>query len=144
MSRFRQGIDGKHHLTLMRSERAMTDCHPLSVMSLQTVQKLSQEMGATLDKRRFRANIYVDLTVAEGFAEDALVGRSVRIGSQVVVSILARDRRCMMITLDPDTTEIAPLLLKQVAQAHDGTAGIYGAIQTEGIVRKGDPLQLIE
>ena len=44
-----------------------------------------------VDKRRFRANVYVDLTSAKGFAENELVGRSVRIGPKVVVTILERD-----------------------------------------------------
>src|ERR1044072_4573370 len=33
-----------------------------------------------MDKRRFRANVYVDLTSAQGFAENQFVGRSLRIG----------------------------------------------------------------
>src|SRR5439155_12038516 len=93
----RDGIDDKHHVTLLRSERAMTDCRPLSLLSLQTVRHLSDETGMTVDKRRFRANIYVDLTSAEGFAEDQFVGCSIRIGSKVILSILERDSRCMMI-----------------------------------------------
>src|SRR4029077_17590086 len=99
----RNGIDQKHQLTLMRSERALTDCRPVSIFSLQSARQLSDETGTPVDKRRFRANIYVDLTSAEGFAENEFVGRSLRIGPKVVVRILERDARCMMITLDPDT-----------------------------------------
>jgi MOSC domain-containing protein len=47
----------------------------------------------------------MDLGSAGGFAEDAYVGRALRIGSKVVVSVLERDPRCKMITLDPDTAE---------------------------------------
>jgi uncharacterized protein YcbX len=39
----------------------MTDCRPVSLFSLQTVRKLGEETGTTLDKRRFRANVYMDL-----------------------------------------------------------------------------------
>ena len=87
----RDGIDQKHQLTLMRSERALTDCRPVSIFSLQSARQLAEEMGTPVDKRRFRANIYVDLTSAEGFAENELVGRSVQIGPKVVVRILERD-----------------------------------------------------
>src|SRR5439155_9216864 len=97
----RADIDEKHQLTLMRSERAMTDCRPVSIFSLQSAQQLAQETGTPMDKRRFRANVYVDLASAEGFAENEFVGRSLRIGPKVVVSVLERDPRCMMITLDP-------------------------------------------
>ena len=48
-------------LTLLRSDRALTDCRPLSLFSLQTAAQLGQEVGATVDKRRFRANLYLDL-----------------------------------------------------------------------------------
>ncbi len=139
----RDGIDEKHHLTLLRSDRALTDCRPLSLISVQSVRQLAEETGIAVDKRRFRANIYLDLTSAEGFAEDDFVGHSLRIGSKVTLSILQRDGRCMVITLDPETGEKAPAVLKTVAQVHDGMAGIYAAVLVEGMVRKGDPVTLL-
>src|SRR5437868_2782980 len=89
----RNGIDQKHQLTLMRSERALTDCRPVSIFSLQSARQLTEEMGTPVDKRRFRANIYIDLTSAQGFAENDFVGKSLRIGPTVVVTILERDSR---------------------------------------------------
>jgi uncharacterized protein YcbX len=138
------GIDAKHELTLRRSDRAMTDCRPLSIFAVQSAKKLGQETGIAVDKRRFRANVYLDLASSEGFAEDEFVGRSLRIGPKVVVSILERDPRCMMITLDPETAEKEPVLLKKVAQAHAGMAGVYGAMLVEGMMRKGDPVELLD
>ena len=140
----RAEIDKKHQLTLMRSERAMTDCRPVSIFSLQSARQLAEETGMQMDKRRFRANVYVDLGSVEGFAENKFVGRSVRIGPKVVVTILERDPRCVMITLDPDTGEKTPAILKKVAQAHDGMAGVYGAVMVEGILHKGDLVEVFE
>ena len=40
----------------------------------------------------------------------------------------------MMITLDPDTGEKEPAILKKVAQAHAGMAGVYGAVLVEGMI----------
>ena len=140
----RADIDQKHQLTLMRSERAMTDCRPFSMFSLQSAQQLGNETGMQMDKRRFRANVYVDLASGKGFAENEFVGRSLRIGPKAVVTILERDPRCMMITLDPDTGEKMPELLKRVAQAHDGMAGVYGAVMVEGMLHRGDPVELLE
>src|SRR6266446_7182928 len=65
-------------LTLMRSERAMTDCRPLSLFSVQTTRRLGEELGIDLDKRRFRANVFMDLASTAGFAEDGFVGRMLR------------------------------------------------------------------
>lgn len=140
----RAGLEVKHQLTLLRSDRALTDCLPLSIFSVQTARKLGEETGVAVDKRRFRANVYLDLASSEGFAENEFVGRSLRIGSKVVVSVLERDTRCMMIVLDPDTAEKTPAILKQVAQAHEGMAGVYGAVLVEGTIRKGDPVELLD
>jgi uncharacterized protein YcbX len=140
----RAGIDQKHQLTLMRSERAMTDCRPMSIFSLQSARQLGEETGTPMDKRRFRANIYVDLASSGGFAENEFVGRSLRIGPKAVVSVLERDARCMMITLDPDTGEKEPAILKKVAQAHDGMAGVYGVVLVEGMLHKGDPVEVLD
>jgi uncharacterized protein len=105
---------------------------------------LDEEIGTSVDQRRFRANIYVDFNAASGFAEDGFVGRSIRMGSKVVISILERDPRCAVITLDPDTGESTPKFLRQVAQAHQGMAGVYGAVLLEGTVRKGDAVELLD
>src|SRR5215469_13801438 len=140
----RTDVDQKHQVTLMESQRPMTDCRPVSIFSLQSAQQLADETGTQADKRRFRANVYVDLTSAKGFGENELVGRSVRIGSKVVITILERDSRCMIITLDPDTGEQTPAILKKVAQAHDGMAGVYGAVMVEGMLHKGDAVELLK
>jgi hypothetical protein len=140
----RADVDQKHQITLMQSQRAMTDCRPVSIFSLQSAQQLGNETDTKADKRRFRANVYVDLTSREGFAENKLVGRSIRIGGKAVIAILERDPRCVIITLDPDTGEQAPAILKKVAQAHDGMVGVYGAVLTEGLIHKGDSIEVMD
>jgi len=133
-----------HSLTLLRSERAMTDCRPISLFSLQTARQLGEEVGTTLDKRRFRANVYLDLVGMGGFSENDFVGRKLRVGAKVVVSVLERDPRCQMITLDPDTGAPNPQILSRVARGHDGTAGVYGAVLAEGLIRTDDPVELLD
>jgi MOSC domain-containing protein YiiM len=49
----------------------------------------------------------------------------------------------MMITLDPDTAEKTPAILKQVAQNHGNNIGVYGAVLVEGMVRQGDSIELL-
>jgi uncharacterized protein YcbX len=140
----RTAVDEKHQLTLLRSQRAMTDCRPVSLFSVQSARQLSQETETPVDKRRFRANVYLDLASNDGFAEDKFVGRSLRIGPKVIVRVLERDSRCAMVTFDPDTAERTPALLRKIAQAHEGLAGVYGAVMIEGMLRKGDPVELLE
>ncbi|HEV2805710.1 MAG TPA: MOSC domain-containing protein [Chthoniobacterales bacterium] len=144
IERLRAGLDQKHELRLLRSDKALTDCRPVSLFSLQTARTLSQETRADVDKRRFRANIFLDLASGAGFGEDQFVGKSLRLGAKATVRVLQRDGRCMMITLDPDTAEKTPAVLKAVAQAHEGMAGVYGAVLVEGMIRKGDPVELLD
>jgi uncharacterized protein YcbX len=140
----RAGIEHNHEIRLIRSDRSLTDCAPLSFFSLQTVQQLEKESATQIDKRQFRASVYLDLPGVAAFAEDEFVGRSLRLGSKVTAVVTKRDGRCMMITLDPDTAEKSPPVLKTVAQKHDGKAGIYSAIVVEGLVRKGDLVELLD
>ncbi len=131
-------------LTLVRSERALTDCRPVSLISLQTAQQLGDELGIPLDPRRFRANIVADLAGEPGFSEDAYLKKKLRIGSKLILTVVARDPRCAMISLDPDTAEPDPAVLRQVAQEHEGDAGVYGAVLVEGTVRPGDKIELLD
>lgn len=139
-SMLRDGLGDSNGLTLLRSDRSMTDCRPISIISLQTVRQLSQELGIELDKRRFRANLYIDLQSNNGFVEDEFVGRTLRIGARVAIAVVKRDSRCKISTLDPDTAQPNPELMKHLARKHDGQAGIYGAVLVEGAIRPGDEM----
>ncbi len=136
----RDGLD----LSLVRSDRALTDCRPVSLISIQTTRQLSQEVGVELDKRRFRANVYVELAGGAGYDEDAWVGRRLRIGPKAQIAVMDRDPRCKMITLDPDTAQANPEVMRRVAKGHDGTAGVYAAVLVEGVIRAGDEITLLD
>jgi uncharacterized protein YcbX len=138
-----EGLRGENRLTLVRSDRALTDCRPVSIISLQTIRQLEAEVGIPLDKRRFRANIYLDLASGGGFAEDELIGRRLRIGASAEIMVLERDPRCKMISLDPETGEHNPEVFRRVAQAHDACAGVYCAVLVEGLLTKGDSIEVV-
>lgn len=142
-SQIRQGLADETGLTLLRSDRALTDCRPISLISSQTIGQLGREVGDPVDPRRFRANLYLNLNAAEGFAEDAYVGHTLAIGPKVKILILERDPRCKMITLDPETGKINPRVLQHVGRDHEGHAGVYGAVLVEGVVCQGDQVELM-
>jgi hypothetical protein len=139
-----EGLRGENHLTLVRSDRALTDCRPVSLISIQSIRQIEAESGFFIDKRRFRANIYFNLGSDEGFGEDRLVGRRLRIGSQAEMMILERDPRCKMISLDPETGEHNPEVLRKVARAHAAYAGVYAAVLVEGILTQNDSIELLD
>lgn len=129
-------------LSLIRSDRALTDCRPVSLISTKTISQLSDEVDDRLDPRRFRANIYADLGLAGGFAEDRFVGKQLQIGERAVIAVLDRDPRCKMISIDPETAEENSEVLRTVAKQHDNKAGVYCAVLMEGTVRQGDSIVL--
>lgn len=139
-----EGLRGENQLTLVRSDRALTDCRPVSLISLQTIRQVEAESGISLDKRRFRSNIYLDLNGGHGFGEDEWVGRKLQIGSTAMIMVLERDPRCKMISLDPETAEHNPEILRHVAQEHETFAGVYGAVLVEGVLKRGDPIDVLD
>jgi hypothetical protein len=144
ITKLSEGLDGTHALSLLGSHRSFTDCRPVSIFSVQTVRQIGEEVGFALDKRRFRANVYADLTPMNGFAENAFIGHKLQIGAKAVVAVTDRDPRCKMITLDPNTAEAIPDVLRTVRDRHEGKAGLYGVVLVEGTIRPGDEIQLLD
>lgn len=144
LDRLGKSAGQKGELSLIRSERALTDCRPISLFALQTVDQLADEVAAPIDKRAFRANIYADFSGAAGFAENGFVGRTLRIGDKAMLAVIDTDPRCQMITLDPDTAKANPDILRAVVRNHGQMAGLYCAVLVEGRVRPGDAIALAE
>jgi uncharacterized protein YcbX len=139
-----QGAREGQVLSLLHSHHAMTDCRPVSLLSVQTARQVGAESGLAVEARRFRANVVLDLADAPGFAEDGFVGRTLRLGERATVAVLDRDPRCKMIALDPDTAALDGEILKCVGQRHEGRAGVYAAVLAEGTVRPGDPVTCLD
>ena len=140
----RDGARDGHELSLLRSERALTDCRPFSLFSIQTARQLSRgarcRVGyAAIPRERVRRP-----DIGRGFDENEWVGRRLRIGAKAEIAVTDRDPRCKMITLDPDTGQANPEVMRRVAKDHGGTAGVYGAVLVEGIIRAGDEIVLVD
>ena len=130
-------------LRIQFSQKGQMDSRPLSLLSTQTVKGLSKELDMDIDRRRFRANLYIEWNNDDAFFEDSLIGRTVLLGDQVELKIIERDSRCKMITIDPDTAETTPQILKHVTRKHGGYTGVYGAVLKEGVVNVGDTISLM-
>ncbi len=92
-------------LSLTQSLTPQTYVRPLSLLSVPTVEALSEELGMVLNERRFRANVQVTLQ-GNAYAEDALVGRLVRIGREAELLIRERIPRCRFITYSSVTLAV--------------------------------------
>ena len=94
-------------------------------------------VGAQLDVKRFRPNLLVEASGNAPFQEDDWVGCTLRIGG-MVMRVDKRDGRCVVITIDPATTERNPAILRAVASNREGCLGIYGSTVAPGRVALGD------
>jgi uncharacterized protein YcbX len=61
-----------------------------------------------------------------------------------MVMVLERDPRCKVMSLDPDTGEHNPEVLRGVARAHAACAGVYCAVLVEGMLAKGDTVRVVD
>lgn len=130
-------------LRLHVTQRGQFDARPVSLISLSATAKISEEMGMHIDKRRFRANFYVEWDNQDDpFFELSLVGQTLRIGDSLEMAIVERDPRCKTITLDPDTAKATYKLLRYLSRNHGGNAGVFAAVLQRGRVNKGDPIFL--
>lgn len=129
-------------LYLLRDHRGNYDIAQVSLISLGTTDQVARESGAAPDPERFRANLVVETPDGAPFAEDAWIGRVLRLGATARIALTEPDARCAMITLDPLTGAASPEVLRAVAQGHGNRAGVYGVVLTPGPVATGDSVVL--
>ncbi|GAA0907666.1 MOSC domain-containing protein [Virgisporangium aurantiacum] len=128
-------------VSAQKLDRGTFDSAPLSLLSVQTVDAVGAHVGIDVSPLRFRPNIVVETLSGTPFAEDSWVGATVSVGP-VRVHVERRDKRCMVINIDPATGERDPAVLRGVAQLNDVTCGVYGSVLVPGRIAVGDPVDL--
>ncbi|MGD0124503.1 MAG: MOSC N-terminal beta barrel domain-containing protein [Terriglobia bacterium] len=143
-SELRQAIEKRFGkpVFLLRNKRGSFDVANVSLISEQTVERIAEESQTKANPWRFRPNLLVNLEGGAAFDELKWVGRILRLGDQARVAVIKVDQRCVVITLDPTTSEPAPQILKCVAEQHNKCAGVYATVLTPGEVRTGDGVNL--
>ncbi|MEO0974154.1 MAG: MOSC domain-containing protein [Pseudomonadota bacterium] len=126
---------------VVRYDRGVFDTFPLSFITTQTIAQLGERLGRQLHVQRFRPNFLVEATGGASFPEDDWVGGELHIGA-ARVRVDVRDRRCAVITIDPETTEQDREVLRTVAREREGCLGVYGTTVLPGRVRVGDEVRL--
>jgi uncharacterized protein YcbX len=126
---------------VIKQNRGVFDASPLSLMTTQTVAALGSLVSEDLDPRRFRPNLLVEASGNEPFAEDGWVGSTLQIGAaQMRVDL--RDERCVIVNVDPATSQRDPAILKTIARIREACLGVYGATVTPGRIAVGDAILL--
>jgi hypothetical protein len=118
--------------------------HKTQVVSLigrSSLAALEEAAGAPRDKRRFRANIYIENSAP--WAEFAWVGRQLRVG-KTVMEVQQRIDRCAATCVNPDTAARDANPVKELQQ-HFGHVycGVFAAVVEGGEIQPGDEITLL-
>ncbi len=125
---------------VIKQDRGVFDTMPLSLLTTQTLACLGRLVGTDLAAGRFRPNLLVDACGCD-FPEDAWVGRVLRVGG-LRMRVDQRDKRCVMVTINPVTLQRDPAILRAIARERDSRLGVYGSAVEPGRVAVGDPVEL--
>lgn len=114
--------------------------HLLTNATLSRLAELHPE--GRMEPRRFRPNVVVDCGAERRFVEDDWVGRTLRLGDQVRLTVTGQCARCVMVTLAQGDLPKDTGILRAVAQHNGVHAGVYAAVVSGGRLRAGDPVIL--
>lgn len=126
---------------LIKQDRGVFDTFPLSLITTQTIARLSEMVGDELHVLRFRPNILIEASSDEPFQEDAWVGQTLHIGA-LQMRVDQRDGRCVVITIDPQTGKRTPAVLRTVAEQRQRCLGVYGSTVAPARISVSDDVRL--
>lgn len=126
---------------VMKQDRGVFDTMPVSLITSQSLAALETLVDVDLDVRRFRPNVAIESSGDAPFPEDARVGRILSIG-RPRLRVDQRDRRCVLVDVDPVTSRRDPQVLRAIARDRQGWLGVYGSTVAPGVVAVGDPVLL--
>jgi uncharacterized protein YcbX len=89
------------------------------------------------DRRRFRPNIVIE--GVDGAAERDWVRGRLRVG-EALLFVSEPCERCVITTIDPDTTEVDLDVLRRARRELGGMMGVYCSVLEPGVVAVGDPV----
>lgn len=117
------------------------DSQVVSLIGLASLQALEQQVCATRDKRRFRANIYIEGSAA--WEEFSWLGKKLAIGSTELL-VQNRIRRCAATMVNPDTAQRDANPVQEL-KTHFGHAdlGVFASVTKAGVIHPGDKITLL-
>lgn len=107
-----------------------------------SLNRLAELWGNEVDQRRFRGNFVVALSDPALFEGD-WIGRRLRIG-EVELRVDEFCERCVMTTMDPETTRKDPAVLKIVNKEMNLKFGVYASVVQTGQISLGDEVVLVD
>lgn len=129
---------------LARSALGAHDAAPIHLLSTGSLAGVSDWIDdEEVDRRRFRANLIVEMNDSRPFAEAAWVGASIAIGEGgPVLRVVSPTERCAVTTFDPDTLARDNRILAGLARETENLFGVYAMVTRPGWAEVGAPIRM--
>lgn len=112
---------------------------PISIITTSGLRMLSEELGETVDPRRFRANILID-TDSIGVPEQEWVNRTIKVGNSVKLRVVSPLQRCVMVNNQQENLKQDARILRNLAKNHHAIFGVWAKVERNGEVKLGDEI----
>ncbi|MET1083929.1 MAG: MOSC N-terminal beta barrel domain-containing protein [Burkholderiales bacterium] len=130
------------------------DYASVHIITTATLQRLKESYPAgQIAIQRFRPNIVVECPDETGFVENSWLGRTLTLGSELVLRVSIPCPRCVMTTLPQGDLPHDPRILRTLVDqnrldlgdfGHLPCAGVYADVVQPGDIRRGDRVQLAD
>lgn len=139
-----EGLDFRDTVTDFElPEGTFFDCAVVHVLTTATLARMAELYPeGEIDPRRFRPNIVVETGDRTGFEENDWLGRTLRLGDEVRLTVTEPCPRCVMVTLPQGDLPKDTGILRTAAQHNGVHVGVYASVLSGGQVRKGDQVSL--
>ena len=140
-----EGLDFRDTVTdFALPEGTFFDCATVHLLSTATLNRLCELYPkGRFEVRRFRPNMVVEPVSGEkGFVENAWIGHTLAIGSDLRLSVTGPCLRCVMTTLPQGDLPRDPGILRTAAQHNKVGVGVYAVVLQGGTIRRGDSVTL--
>ncbi len=128
---------------LAASHAGIHDAAPVHLVTTASLGAAAGWLGGEIDRRRFRANVIVELEEAEPFAEADWIGETLALGDDgPVVRVVSPTERCVVTSYDPDTLERDKAVQAALARERENLFGVYASVVRPGWLRVGATVRL--
>jgi uncharacterized protein YcbX len=129
---------------IVRSPVGVHDAAPIHLLSTASLVAASDWVGGEeIDRRRFRANVIVELEEPEPFSEGSWLGGTLVLGDEgPALQVVSPTERCAVTTFDPDTLARDNRVLAGLARDRENLFGVYARVTRPGWAEVGAPVRL--
>jgi uncharacterized protein len=127
----------------IKRRAASGDAALLHLLSRGTLRLAERTYGGPLEQQRLRANFLVEIAEGKAFAEDAWIGKKIRIGD-ALLEIIGPSSSCIVTAYRPEFQSGDLGMLSGLLQVHGGHLGVSARAVSGSRVRIADSVILVD